>query len=65
MKQKTLDETCGYVEPAHLLARIKDLEAQVTKLQNELNDTTENLAIAENLLCLFKDQINQLTKEES
>lgn len=48
---KTLEEICGYKEPAHLIARIKELE-------NELNDTKEKLKITENLLMFERRESN-------
>ena len=36
MKNKTLEEICGYNEPAHLFAHIKELEAKVETLKDAL-----------------------------
>ena len=39
--KKTLEEIAGYQEPAHLIKTIKELEAKVAKLEDDLHTANE------------------------
>ena len=67
--KKTLEEIAGYQEPAHLIKThhliktIKELEAKVVKLENDLHTANEKVSIAESLLELMKREVNRLTRD--
>jgi hypothetical protein len=61
--KKTLEEIAGYQEPAHLIKTIKELEAKVAKLEDDLHTANEKVSVAESLLELMKREVNRLTRD--